>query len=421
MWFKSLMIFCFTMMVPAYSLDTKYIRGINWFGFENGQTSPDGLWIGGSSMATDLNTIAYRLKLMGFNSVRLPFTFNYLELAPLPKKTTCKTASLKDIVTSTFDPSLSKKLEGLAPQPNTLDLIPSGNVCNAYLDRSGMSTFDRLIYTMSLFARNGFTIVLDYHPMGKEGYARSPAEFSRKWFELMKRIKASPEYARSLKGKIIMDLMNEPDSMNIGWEAATRLYIPTMDMAYKLFGKDIFYMVEGTGQVRYNLNWGDGFVTRKDIIRQYGIDDASVFFNAVMTKPYLDRVIISPHMYGPSVSKATVAFKGIELEKRLNASFGYLADKGYCKEGGGRCHKFPIVIGEFGSNFVMKEDLEHYEDFQKYMNKYFGKKMSWMYWAYNRNSGDTGGIVKDNWLEWEWGKLRWLNKKMHLRPWYEPS
>lgn len=372
------------------------IRGINWFGYENGQTAPDGLWIGGSSIATDMNTVIYRLRLLGFNAIRLPFTFNDLELPPLPKENTCKTASLQEIIQSVPSP------RGIKPAVE----LPKNNKCNIYL--SNKSTLERFIYTIRAFAKSGFYVILDYHPMGKEPYAYNPDVFAQKWYKLMEKIVRIPE----LKGKVIMDLMNEPDSMNIKWAHATKLYLKTMDAVYKNLDKNMFFMIEGTGQINYNLNWGDGFVTDPNIIKANQIDDASVFFKELMKKSYIGNIIISPHMYGPSVTKNKRAFAGQDLENRMLKSFVYLHTKGYCLQG--RCYKFPIVVGEFGSKFILKEDLQHLDSFQKLMNKYFGKNMSWAFWAYNNNSGDTGGIVKDDWVTLEMGKLQWLKKFMYL-------
>jgi hypothetical protein len=50
------------------------------------------------------------------------------------------------------------------------------------------------------------------------------------------------------------------------------------------------------------LNWGNGFVTDKALIDEWQITDANPFFQALMERPYLERVVISPHLYGPSVS-----------------------------------------------------------------------------------------------------------------------
>jgi aryl-phospho-beta-D-glucosidase BglC (GH1 family) len=52
-----------------------YLKGYNWFGFNNGQTAPDGLWAGGNVMNTDFKWVIYQLQLLGFNTIRVPFMF----------------------------------------------------------------------------------------------------------------------------------------------------------------------------------------------------------------------------------------------------------------------------------------------------------------------------------------------------------
>ena len=66
------------------------------------------------------------------------------------------------------------------------------------------------------------------------------------------------------------------------------------------------FFVEGGGQLGLpGLNWGDGFVTDTSLIRQYGLSDPNSFFRTLLTKPYLNNVGISPHVYPPSVTYAT--------------------------------------------------------------------------------------------------------------------
>jgi hypothetical protein len=66
--------------------------GANWFGFNNGQTMVDGMWDDSRGQAPtigmkfDFPTVMYRWQLLGFNSIRLPFSFNDLYYkAPLTK------------------------------------------------------------------------------------------------------------------------------------------------------------------------------------------------------------------------------------------------------------------------------------------------------------------------------------------------
>jgi hypothetical protein len=42
----------------------------------------------------------------------------------------------------------------------------------------------------------------------------------------------------------------------------------------------------------------------------------------------------------------------------------------------------------------------------------------WLWWAYNENSGDTGGIVHNRWQDLHWEKINWMIARMGLRPWY---
>lgn len=96
----------------------------------------------------------------------------------------------------------------------------------------------------------------------------------------------------------------------------------------------------------------------------------------MLSKPYRKRVVISPHVYGPSVSFMTDTFSGDAFFKVLDASFGYLTQRGYC-QGSSNCQRFPVAIGEFGSRFKDPRDLEHLNDFASYLN--------------NQGKGATGG------------------------------
>ena len=40
-----------------------------------------------------------------------------------------------------------------------------------------------------------------------------------------------------------------------------------------------------------------------------------------------------------------------------------------------------------------------------------------IWWSWNANSGDTGGIVADNWKDVQWHKVAWLQKAAGLQPW----
>ena len=65
---------------------------------------------------------------------------------------------------------------------------------------------------------------------------------------------------------------------------------------------------------------GNGFVTDPATIRANGISDANPFFRSLMGKPYLDRVVISPHVYvSPHRSSDSCPF----LHARLASASGF--------------------------------------------------------------------------------------------------
>ena len=50
-------------------------KGVNWFGFETDATMCDGLYAGTTELTQDFAYVIWRMKLLGFNAVRLPFSF----------------------------------------------------------------------------------------------------------------------------------------------------------------------------------------------------------------------------------------------------------------------------------------------------------------------------------------------------------
>jgi hypothetical protein len=64
----------------------------------------------------------------------------------------------------------------------------------------------------------------------------------------------------------------------------------------------LLFFVEGTGQNMWGLSWGNGFITDMEIINGAGISDANPFFQQLAGKPYVDRVVITPHCYPPSIN-----------------------------------------------------------------------------------------------------------------------
>ena len=63
--------------------------------------------------------------------------------------------------------------------------------------------------------------------------------------------------------------------------------------------------MQGSGQEKAGSNWGDGFVTDKKLLEERKLSDPNAFFTALVSKPYKGQVVLSPHLYGPSLSNNT--------------------------------------------------------------------------------------------------------------------
>lgn len=88
------------------------------------------------------------------------------------------------------------------------------------------------------------------------------------------------------------------------------------------------------------------------------------------------QVVVAPHIYPPSISKATDLYSGSGLYNRLTKSFGSLNKEGYCLADG-TCHQFAVAIGETGTAFTDARDTPSMADFAKYLTntgdgQYFG-------------------------------------------------
>ncbi len=132
---------------------------------------------------------------------------------------------------------------------------------------------------------------------------------------------------------------------------------------------------------------GNGYTTDPTIIASTGISDPNPFFRQLLAKPYLNNVVISPHLYGPSITKMRTGYTGQALWDTLSHSVGYLNQRGYCD--GSNCHRFPIVVGETGSSLEDARDKDFYRDLE----------------AYLKNSGPANdgrhAVITDNFW-WSW-------------------
>jgi aryl-phospho-beta-D-glucosidase BglC (GH1 family) len=256
----------------------------------------DGLWAGGPDFATDFGKISFELKLLGYNAVRLPFTFNQLANTKVwDLQRDCTVLNTDQIKRKLIDPNDWNNHNWKTVPGNPAPLASAPGKCNDYLPNA--KNEDRLLYVMQQFINLGMYVILDYQPMGTEGHAYDLNQFVQGWSALWKKVMCLPTFKSDLAGRILVDVMNEPDSMGIRWEAsgnrpgAQQLYLGTADALWAIT-KDVAangvrFLFEGTGQNNFGLNWGNGFVTDPNVIQSRGLSNPTEFFKYLVRKPYV--------------------------------------------------------------------------------------------------------------------------------------
>ena len=150
--------------------------------------------------------------------------------------------------------------------------------------------------------------MVDFHNSGKANQVgdlafRDVNSFINNWEKLVKDLNANP----NVSGKLLIDLINEPDAYNIRWEAAngnpglTDMYLRALDRLYPAC-PDCLFVIEGTGQVGTGPanNWGDGYAT--SVGAGTPAAGAAAFFTAALAAPYAANLVLGPHLYPPSIS-----------------------------------------------------------------------------------------------------------------------
>jgi endoglucanase len=110
------------------------------------------------------------------------------------------------------------------------------------------------------------------------------------------------------------------------------------------------------------------------------------------------HLVYSPHDYPASIY-AQKWFSAPNYPNNLpsvwDANWGYLATSGTA----------PVFLGEFGTRLQTTSDKQWLSTLVAYLQR---TGISFGYWSYNPNSGDTGGLVADDWRTPETAKLNAL-------------
>jgi len=325
-------------------------RGVNWFGFDTPTHVVHGLW------ARNWKDMIVQMKSANVNAVRIPF---------------CP-ASINSSGTSSIEYSLNTDLNGL----NSLQVM------------------DKIINELN--AQQMF-VLLDHHrpdcnDITELWYTSSYSE--QQWIDDLKFV---AQRYKNLEYFMGIDLKNEPHGQ-VTWGTGNtsndwKIAAEKAGKAVLSVNPNILIFVEGVQESSTcsgNIgHWWGGSLEPMNC--------APISNSEIPTS----KLVLSPHVYGPDVYNQGYFNEGNfpnNMASIWNAHFGFMADKGYA-----------IVPGEWGGKYGGGDPKD--VTWQNALTSYFKTKRicSTFYWSWNPNSGDTGGLLQDDWKTLQQEKLNMLN------------
>ncbi|UGS37505.1 cellulase family glycosylhydrolase [Capillimicrobium parvum] len=328
---------------------TFVIQGVNWFGFETANHAPHGLW------ARDYKDMLAQIRRLGFNAVRLPFSLQMLRAA------------------------------------STSGIDYGGGRNAALQGKSPLQVMDEIIAEAG---RQDLLVVLDNHSTADDGFQSdlwygsgfSEDDWVAGWQQLARRYASTPNV-------VAADLKNEPHgaaTWGTGTATDWRRAAERAGDAVSAIAPRWLIVVEGIegrtdGQLLATHWWGGNL----EGVRRNPVRLARA-----------NRLVYSPHEYGPGVFDQpwfSAADVPATLADRWAKGFDYIAQAGTA----------PILVGEFGGRRTGTDTVEG--RWQRQFMDFLGRRgHSWTYWAWNPNSGDTGGVLRDDWTTVDTAKVALL-------------
>lgn len=329
------------------------LRGVNWFGFETDTYAPHGLW------ARNWQKMIAQMKSLEINAVRVP-------VCP-------------------------DTLRGVSPKGIDYALNP---------DLKGLNSLEILDKVMAEFSKQRMYVLLDHHRPDCEAISELWYTDTYSEVQWINDLVFMAKRYRKYKYFIGLDLKNEPHGRatwatgdratdwNHAAERAARSVLTAVP--------DILVFVEGVQSNRECSDDEDG---------HWWGGNLQPFSCAPLDIPP-DRLVLSPHVYGPDVHPQPY-FDAPDFPNNMPAiwqrHFGQFLGQSYA-----------VILGEFGGRYGHGGDPKD-RIWQDTLVQYLVDRgvSSAFYWSWNPNSGDTGGLLRDDW------KTVWPTKhKLLQRLWY---
>ena len=148
--------------------------GTSWRGFDDGNTMFDGLLDSGSSFSQDFQVQVQRILALGFNMVKIPFSFNDLSmLQPQSFLLNCTLPTTAQVQAATTNPNVTVPPgRGVPILPTAAATVINGT-CNSYLPND--SVLNRFLYVVDFLASNDLYVMLSNNVTADNTVAVNPA------------------------------------------------------------------------------------------------------------------------------------------------------------------------------------------------------------------------------------------------------
>lgn len=377
-----------------------WITGCNWFGYNVGSQVFDGVW--SQNMHKMLNEIADH----GFNLLRVPMSTEIL------------------LQWKNGDPDPMIKVNEYENPELTVEGVVGG---------TPMYSFDIWNKAVEWCRENGMKIMIDIHSATTASSGHQlplwyDSNFSTDdWLEALSWF---ADYYKDDDTIIAIDLKNEPHGKNDGqgmaiWDDSTAennwKYAAERGAAAVLEkNPNLLIMVEGI-EVYPKFEIGSDWNSPAVDYAHYGDESKQPYYGAwwggnfrgardypVDLGEHQSQLVYSPHDYGPLVYAQTWFNKDFTRQTLLDDywydTWAYLAEENVS----------PLLMGEWGG-FIDKEhdttgdNLKWMTILRDYMIE---KKIHHTFWCFNENSGDTGGLVYDNFGKWDEDKYAFVEPSL---------
>lgn len=267
--------------------------------------------------------------------------------------------------------------------------IPNGIDSNLNPDLVGLNGLQIMDKVVDYAGKIGLRIILDRHR--PDASAQSALWYTSAYSEdrWLSDWKMLAQHYLNNPTVVGADLHNEPHSpacwgcgdLSVDW----RLAAERAGNAILTVNPNWLIIVEGVDCYSGDCYWWGGNLK--------GVSSAPVRLNKT------NQLVYSTHDYPSTVSYQSW-FNDPSYPNNLPAiwdsHWGYLYKNNLA----------PVLVGEFGTKLQSTSDQQWLTSLTAYLGT--NKGINWTYWSWNPNSGDTGGLLEDDWRTLNQTKLSYL-------------